>query len=383
MPPAHDRVPVLPQGVLPWGALPQGVPRVCIVGPLPPPAGGMANQCEQLVRLLRGDGVSVDVVCTNAPYWPAWAGRLPVLRAGVRLLPYLWRLWRAAGRAQVMHVLANSGWAWHLCAAPALWLAKLRGTPVIVNYRGGEADAFFAQAPRHVLTALRQAALRVTPSAFLQRVFAGHGLEAQIIPNIIDLGRFIASPARDFGDAPRLLVARNLEPIYDIATAVRTFARVREHFANARLTLAGAGPELSRLRELVAGLGLTDAVEFTGRIDNAAMPALYAQADCALNTSTVDNMPISVLEAFASGVVLVSTAAGGIPDIVTDGVGGLLAPVGDDAALAACVCRVLRDPALAARLRASGLEAAAAVGWSNVRPRWLASYRFAAAQGCR
>ena len=341
----------------------------------------MANQCEQLTRLLRADGVTVDVVCTNAPYWPSWAGRLPVLRAGVRLLPYLWRLWRAAGRAQVMHVLANSGWAWHLCAAPALWLAYLRGTPVIVNYRGGEADAFFAHAPRHVLAALRRAALRVTPSAFLQRVFAGHGLDAQIIPNIIDLGRFTTSSARDFGAAPRLLVARNLEPIYDIATAIRTFARVREHFGSARLTVAGAGPDLSRLRALVASLGLTDAVEFAGRIDNAAMPTLYAQADCALNTSTVDNMPISVLEAFASGVVLVSTAAGGIPDIVTDGVCGLLAPIGDDAALARAVCRVLRDPALAARLRASGLAAAAAVDWRNVRPHWLAAYRFAAAQG--
>jgi glycosyltransferase involved in cell wall biosynthesis len=364
-------------------ASPQGVPMVCIVGPLPPPAGGMANQCEQLVRLLRGDGVTVHVVCTNTPYWPSWAGRLPVLRAGVRLLPYLWRLWRAAGRAQVMHVLANSGWAWHLCAAPALWLARLRGTPVIVNYRGGEANAFFAHAPRHVLTSLRRAALRVTPSSFLQRVFAGHGLDAQVIPNIIDLGRFTPSSARDFGDAPRLLVARNLEPIYDIATAVRTFARVRQHFGRAGLTVVGAGPELSRLRELVASLGLTDAVEFAGRIDNAAMPALYAQADCALNTSTADNMPISVLEAFASGVVLVSTAAGGIPDMVTDGVCGLLAPVGDDAALARAVCQVLQDRALAARLRASGLEVAAAVTWSNVRPRWLAAYRYAAAQGCR
>lgn len=339
----------------------------------------MANQCEQLVRLLRGEDMDVELVRTNAPYWPAWAGRLPVLRAGVRLLPYLWHLWRAAGRVQVMHVLANSGWAWHLCAAPALWLAKLRGVPVIINYRGGEADAFFARAPRHVLLSLRQAALRVTPSDFLQRVFAHHALEAEIIPNIIDLSRFTASPARDFGEAPHLLVARNLEPIYDIPTAIRTFARVRENFERARLTVAGTGPELGRLRELVASLGLADAVDFPGRVDNAAMPALYAQADCALNTSTVDNMPISILESFASGVALVSTAAGGIPDLVTDGVCGLLAPVGDDEALARAVCRVLDDPVLAARLRDGGLAAARACDWDNVRPQWLAAYRFAAA----
>jgi glycosyltransferase involved in cell wall biosynthesis len=341
----------------------------------------MANQCEQLVRLLRGEGMGVQLVRTNVPYWPGWSARLPVLRAGFRLLPYLWKLWRAAGRAQVMHVFANSGWAWHLSAAPALWLARLYGTPVIVNYRGGEADAFFARAPDHVLRSLRQAALRVTPSAFLQRVFVNHGLDAQVIPNIVDLDLFAPVPVRDFGDSPHLLVARNLEPIYDIATSIRTFARVKRYFVGARLTVAGIGPELGRLRELVANLGLTEAVDFAGRIDNAAMPALYARADCALNTSTVDNMPISVLEAFASGVVVVSTAAGGIPDIVADGVCGLLAPVGDDEALARSVCRVLGDPMLAARLRDAGRAAAAAFAWSHVGPMWLAAYRDAAALG--
>ena len=67
----------------------------------------MANQCEQMFRLLRNEGVDVELVCTNSPYRPAWLGRLPVVRAAVRLLPYLLNLWRASGRAQVIHVLAN------------------------------------------------------------------------------------------------------------------------------------------------------------------------------------------------------------------------------------------------------------------------------------
>jgi len=86
-------------------------PRVCVVGPLPPPSGGMASQCEQLVRLLRVEGLEVELVQSNAPYWPRWMGRVPVLRAALRLLPYLVHLWAAAGRVHVMHILANSGWA--------------------------------------------------------------------------------------------------------------------------------------------------------------------------------------------------------------------------------------------------------------------------------
>lgn len=361
--------------MLPNPGASQAWPAICVVGPLPPPSGGMANQCEQIVRLLREEGIQVELVRTNSPYWPVWVGRLPVLRAGFRLLPYLWHLWQSAGRAEVMHVLANSGWAWHLLAAPALRIARLRKTPVIINYRGGNADEFFTAAPRHVLRALRRAALRVTPSTFLLRVFARHGLTAEVIPNIIDLSRFAPAPQRSFGDAPHLVVTRNLEPIYDMPTAIRAFAGVQSAFPRARLTLAGSGPELSRLQALVSQLGLQDSVCFAGRIANADIPALYASADCLLNPSTVDNMPISILEAFASGVPVVSTCAGGIPDLVEHGVSGLLVPIRDHEAMKSEVLRILQEPGLAATLRQAGLEQAKIYAWPQVRRRWLEAYR--------
>ena len=349
-------------------------PAVCVVGPLPPPSGGMANQCEQLVRLLRADGVSVELVCTNPPYRPRWIGSLPVLRAGFRLLPYLLHLWRAIGRAAVVHVLANSGWAWHLFAAPAIVVARWRDTPVIINYRGGNADSFLARAPRHVRRLLAAGSLRVTPSVFLQRVFARYGLSAEVVPNIIDLSRFAPVPRRSFGDAPHLVVTRNLEEIYDIPTALRAFALIRAVLPQAQLTVAGSGPELERLQTLVGELGLGNSVRFAGRIANAAMPAVYAAADCMLNPSTVDNMPNSILEAFASGVPVVSTDAGGIPDLVQDGVTGLLVAVGDEQTMARAALRVLQSTELAAALRQAGLEQAASYAWPQVRAQWLAAY---------
>lgn len=353
-------------------------PRLCIVGPLPPPSGGMANQCEQLVRLLRADGVTVNLVRNNAPYQPAWVGGIPVVRAAFRLVPYLWQLWRAAGQAQVMHVLANSGWAWHLFAAPALVIARLRGCSAIVNYRGGHADAFFSGAPRQVLRMIAGATLRVTPSAFLFRVFRHHGLDAEVIPNIIDLSRFAPAAPRQVNVAPHLIVTRNLEPIYDCPTALRAFAIVRRAMPGARLTVAGSGPDLAALQALAAELGMADAVRFSGRIDNDRIPALYADADLVLNPSTVDNMPISILEAFASGVPVVSTDAGGIPDLVTHDKDGLLVPIGDADAMAAAALRVLGDTSLSARLREAGLQAAQQYAWTSVRRLWLDAYRRAA-----
>lgn len=350
--------------------------RVCVVGPLPPPSGGMANQCEQLLRLMDAEvDVVMTLICSNAACRPAWLGRVPYVRALGRLLPYLWRLWVEAGRNDVMHIFANSGWAWHLVAWPALTIGRFRGIGIIVNYRGGLADPFFSSAPRYVLSSLAAANLRVTPSAYLHRVFAKHGLTAQTIPNIIDFSRFAFGVVREVGDAPHLVVTRNLEAIYDIAMALRAFRRVRSAFPRATLTVAGSGPDLHALQRQVADLDLTDCVTFPGRIDNADIPQLYAVADCMLNPSTVDNMPISILEAMASGVPLVSTDAGGIPDLVDSGRTGWLVPVGDDKAMADRAIALLRDRAARRAMCEAARSHVDAFAWPTVRAQWLAAYR--------
>lgn len=341
----------------------------------------MANQCEQLVRFLRIEGVEVDFVRTNAPYWPSWIGGVPLVRAGLRMVPYLVALWRSLGKAQVVHVFANSGWAWHLLAAPALAIARVRGVPAIVNYRGGLAGEFFAVAPPHVLRALAGATQRVTPSAFLVRVFAQYGLSADIIPNIIDLSRFGAQPLRAVGGTPHLIVTRNLETIYDIPTALRAFAGLRKQHPGARLTVAGSGPELVALQQLAAELGVSDAVHFAGRIDNANIAALYASADIMLNPSTADNMPISILESLACGVPVVSTNAGGIPDLVTHEVTALLVSVGDADAMANAARRLLDDPVLSQRIHDRGLDEVSRYAWPQVREQWRAAYRRAVEVG--
>lgn len=345
---------------------------VGLVGPLPPPAGGMANQTRQLARLLAEGGLRVELVQVNAPYAPAWIARVRGIRALFRLVPYLVRLWRCAGRVDLFHVMANSGWAWHLFAAPAVWIARLRAKPALVNYRGGGAEAFLARQARWVKPTLDRAASLVVPSGFLQAVFAAHGIRAEIVPNIVDLARFRPGPPR--APVPHLIVTRNLEEIYDNASAVRALARIRARHPNARLTLAGSGPCRAALERLCAELGVADAVRFAGQLDNERIAELYATADLLLNPSRVDNMPISLLEAMASGVPIVSTNVGGVPYVVQDGVSALLVPPGDADALAQAALRVLEEPELAARLRTAGLDAVQAHAWARVRPRLLDVY---------
>jgi glycosyltransferase involved in cell wall biosynthesis len=332
----------------------------------------MANQTRQLARLLTESGCGVELVQVNAPYRPACVGNLRGLRALFRLVPYLARLWRCAGRADLFHVMANSGWAWHLCAAPAVWIARLRGVGVVVNYRGGEAEAFLARAAPRVLPTLRRAAAVIVPSTFLEGVFRRHGVATIIVPNVIDLSRFHPAIAR--ARQRHVVVTRNLEDIYDIPTALRAFAQLRRHHPDARMTVAGSGPCLPALQALVRELGLDGAVAFPGRIDNERIGALYRDADLVLNPSTADNMPNSLLEAMASGVPVVTTDVGGIPHLVTGGVDALLVPARDPAAMADAARRVLADPQLAASLAGAGLRTAARYTWAQVQPQLFDVY---------
>ena len=327
----------------------------------------MANQTQQLAELLRREGLSVSLVQTNAAYRPQWVAGLPAIRAIFRLIPYLYALWQLASRCDVMHIMANSGWSWHLFAAPAVWIAKLRKVPVIVNYRGGEADTFLAKSFRSVRLTMRQTSALIVPSGFLKAVFTGFDMPVTIVPNIIDIARF-SNPAPYRDSRRHLLVARNLEPIYDNETAIRAFSIVHRSYPDATLTIAGSGPLAESLGVLAKHLGLAEAITFAGRLDRDAMANAYRVADIAINPSLVDNMPNSVLEAMASGIPVVSTNVGGVPFIVKDEQTALLVPPKSPDAMAQAILRLMNDAALSNKLLKNGLAEVQKFTWQQVWP---------------
>lgn len=347
--------------------------RIALVGPLPPPAGGMANQTRQLAELLRGEGAKVEIVQTNAAYRPAWVGRWLGVRAMFRLVPYLLDLWRVIGRSDLVHVMANSGWSWHLFAAPAIWIGVLRGRAVIVNYRGGEAGAFLDRSVRTVGVSLRRAAALIVPSGFLLAEFSRHGFGPEVVANVIDLQRF--RPGQKVRSDIHLLVARNLELLYDNASVIQAFALIRSSYPEARLTIAGTGPEAGSLRRLAEDLGVDEGVQFVGRVERDEMAELVRSSTVSINPSLADNMPNSILEALASGVPVVSTNVGGVPYLVQNERTALLVPPRDPRAIADAVLRLVDDPALYQHLRMTGMEEVKRYTWTSIGPQLGGVYR--------
>ena len=353
------------------------VMRIGLIGPLPPPPGGMANQTRQLSRLLVKEGLHVELVQTNTPYKPSWVEQVRGIRALFRLVPYLRALWIAAGRVDLFHVMANSGWSWHLFAAPAIWIGWLRGIPVVLNYRGGEIEEFFERSFHWVRPSLNRVAVVIVPSGYTAEVFRRRGFDVRIVKNIIDTERFMPTDRRSrlrTTNGPHLLVTRNLEPIYDIHTALHVLQRVSRVYPEARLTVCGSGPDKAALLRLASELGVSNAVTFAGNTDNDSIAELYRSADVLLNTSLADNMPVSVLEALACGVPIVSTNVGGVPYLVTHEKTALLTAPRDDKAMAEAILSLVRNPELSRSLVTAGLNQIQDYTWSKVKQNLLPVY---------
>jgi len=250
-------------------------------------------------------------------------------------------------------------------------VAKLFGRPVILNYHSGEAEDHLRRSALAVHVMRRWVDLTVVPSTCLRDGRASFGIPARVVPNTIDLRRFayrVRDPLR-----PRLLSTRNFERLYNVACVLRAFARVQERHPDATLVLVGSGSQDAALRELTRKLGLRN-VTFAGRVAQEAIHQYYADADIYVQAPWIDNMPLSVLEAFASGLPVVSTRVGGVPSILTHGVHGLLVPENDDAELAAHVLALIATPEYAHRLAAGAHRSCAAYEWPVAREGWLVAY---------
>jgi glycosyltransferase involved in cell wall biosynthesis len=155
------------------------------------------------------------------------------------------------------------------------------------------------------------------------------------------------------GDPGALLYAGSITEIKDLLTLLRAVERLRVSHSHVHLRLAGRATSESydrAVRSFVSERGLETNVTFLGLLDREQLLSEYARCSVVVLSSLQENAPIALIEGMAAGNPVVATRVGGVPDLVTDGETGLLAPAGDDGALAACLARLLDDDALRQRL---------------------------------
>jgi glycosyltransferase involved in cell wall biosynthesis len=250
-------------------------------------------------------------------------------------------------------------------------VARAFGKRVILNYHSGEADDHLSRWGLLVHPWLRLAHEIVVPSKYLWEVFARHGYRARVVPNVVDTSHFCYRNRRPL--SPHLVSTRNLERHYRVDNTLEAFALVRARYPQATLSVAGYGSEEPQLRRLATSLGLAG-IRFLGRVEPNDLPAVLDGADVFVNSSTVDNQPVSVLEAFAAGLPVVSTPTGDLANMVRDGETGLLVPAGDPAAMAKAVISLLEDPDRSAAMARRARGEVEKYSWAHVSERWAAVY---------
>jgi len=336
--------------------------------------GGQAVQAVRLIEHLKQEpSVAVGFLPVN-PRLPGVLRKLQAIkyvRTVTTSILYWWKLLTTIPAFDVIHIFSASYFSFLLAPAPAIIVARLFGKRIVLNYHSGEAEDHLQHWPRTSIPLLKKAHEIVVPSPYLVRVFAKFGLPAKAIFNVIDFDQLIFRKRETL--RPVFLSNRNFEAHYGIDVVLRAFAIIQQRFQDASLRVAGDGPCREALHELAAELKLRN-VEFVGMVTRAAMAELYNEADCFLNGSRIDNQPLSILEAFASGLPVVTTNAGGIPDVVTDGVTALVVEVDDHEALARSAITLIEQPELAHRIIDAGRNECRRYTWEAVRHEWLKAY---------
>ena len=303
--------------------------------------------------------------------------RIPVLGAIVldlRFAAYVLRHRRAFDVIHI-HMVRN-------LAGAAGWLRKWLNIPMVAKvsgadeFHGGILDLNLMRKPIHRI--LNAGARRIDAyqciSAFTHRAMASAGYDTakmHLIPNAVDCARFACAR----GDAPLarvVFVGRHVK-VKGIDVLLRAWAQVRRP-EGVCLVLAGDGPERTGLEALARELGLGNAVEFPGKIDD--VPRLLAAAGLYVQASHQEGLPNAVLEAMASGLAVVATEVSGHEDVVKHGCTGLLVPPDDPEALAAAVQTLFDDAALRRRMGEAGRRAITQTYCADiVTARLLALYR--------
>ncbi len=348
--------------------------RVALVAASQRYVGGQSVQANLLLRNWRDDpAIEAQFVPIDPPLPAplAWIERIPFLRTLIREPVYLVSLWRGLKNVEIAHIFSASYWSFLIAPFPAWLVARLRGARTVIHYHSGEARDHVRRF-HGVRSVLEDADRLVVPSGYLADVFGEFGLQSQVVPNIVDLKQFCfreREPLR-----PRLLCTRGFHLYYCLDLVVRAFERVQKSFPEATLDLAGQGPLERQIRNLVHELELSG-VNFAGAIPYLEISRYYDAADIFINASSLDNMPVSILEAFASGTPVVTTAPEGMSYLIQNERTGLLSQPGDAQALADNVVRLLKDPELASRLACNAHEELRRYSWETVREQWLKIYR--------
>ena len=313
--------------------------------------------CEDLALQLAASGWRV-VTASSKP------GRLP------RLVDMVTTAWSQRHRYSVAQIDVYQRLAF-IWAEAVCWTLQRAGRPYVLSLHGGKLVTFARRWPRRVRHLLSSAAAVTAPSRYMLEQMQPYRADLRLFPNPLNLSVYRFRVRQH--PLPHLVWLRAFHAIYNPTLAPKVLAQLAPTFPDVHLTMVGPDKgdrSLQAMLHEAAKLRVANKITLPGGVKKAEVPEWINRGDIFLNTTNVDNTPVSVLEAMASGMCVVSTNVGGIPYLLEDGQDALLVPPDNPEAMASAVRRILTEPRLAESLSQKARQKAEQRDWSLILPKW-------------
>jgi glycosyltransferase involved in cell wall biosynthesis len=329
--------------------------KILLIGNYKYGHGGISGQMEILYKNLNSEGINCEIFNTSGNY--------------VQRLLMFPKLIRMCKSYDVLHVHACSYLGFFPIVLSVLVNSFLNKN-LILTYHGGDAGKFFAKYPGFVKYFLNRTDQNIVLSGFLEKEFHLYGLKYKVIPNVVEN----SFPFREKKElSPNYISVRSLYKLYNIECIIKAFQLVVDVIPYAKLTILGDGPDKSRLESFVNAQKIAN-IHFVGRVRNEMIYNYLNQSDVFVSAPRIDNMPVSIIEAFNAGLLVISSRVGGVPYMVSENVNGYLFKDNDYIELAGLMLKSVQNQEDSLAIIRAAKSEAAKYKWENIKNELLTIY---------
>lgn len=331
--------------------------RILLIANYEDKGGGISVQVRLLRGFLRNDGHICDIISTKGSIVKRTKAVFAILSKG-------WDY-------DVFHIHACSNRGF-LPAVLGINIGRLLQKKIVLSFHGGGAEDFFKRRKKLVKHYLNRTSANIVLSGFTGRVFDQYGIPYTVIPNILESDDSIFRARTDI--KPKFISIRSFTETYNIKCTLKAFAAVQKKYSDASLTLLGSGPLMSELEQYVIDHNLQNVI-FVGQVPNTEIYHYLDGADIMVSSSRFDNMPVSVLEGFKAGLLVIASNVGGVPYLIEDGQNGLLFESNNDRQMAEKMIAAIEQPEAAIRMIKNAYRCLDTYKWKNCSEKLLALYK--------
>jgi glycosyltransferase involved in cell wall biosynthesis len=288
----------------------------------------------------------------------------------VRLFDMIWFLLKNLKSADIILIDTFSTSAFYFALVISQF-CRLFQIPYVPILRGGNLPKRLITSSFFSKLIFIHSKVNIAPSKYLSEAFFKFGYNSVVIPNIIEIEKYSFNKLEY--KIPKLIYVRAFAEIYNPNMAVYVLREIQKEYPRATLTFVGPDRDGSQksVEKLIKELKLNDSINITGVLSKQDWHNLSAKHNIFVNTTNVDNTPVSVIEAMALGLPVVSTNVGGLPFLIENGTDGVLVEPEDIQTMTNACLNVFENEEFRDYLRINARAKVEQFSWEQIKVKWI------------